>query len=113
MDLKINGGKSMDQENQQQGTVSESTKANAKVLFRCALVGIVIISLCTFVSGVMIYNANQEKIKELEQQIEDKQEQVDELKFLIDSPIDFDYIVRIAREKLGLHFPDETIFHKD
>ena len=49
----------------------------------------------------------------MEDQIEDKQEQVDELKFLIDSPIDFDYIVRIAREKLGLHFPDETIFHKD
>jgi cell division protein FtsB len=103
----------MDQENNKQGVVSESTKSNAKVLLRCALIGIVIISLCTFVSGVMIYNANQERIKELEQQIEDKQEQVDELKFLIDSPIDFDYIVRIAREKLGLYFPDETIFHKD
>ena len=103
----------MDQENQKQEAVSESTKSNAKVLFRCALIGIVVISLCTFVSGVMIYNANKEKIKELEQQIEDKQEQVDELQFLIDSPIDFDYIVRIAREKLGLHFPDETIFHKD
>lgn len=103
----------MDQDNQKQGSVSESTKSNLKVLFRCALVAIVVISLCTFVSGVMIYNANQERIKELEQQIDDKQEQVDELKFLIDSPIDFDYIVRIAREKLGLHFPDETIFHKD
>ena len=103
----------MDQENQKQGSVTESTKSGMKVLFRCALIGIVIISLCTFVSGVMIYNANQERIKELEQQIEDKQEQVDELHFLIDSPIDFDYIVRIAREKLGLHFPDETIFHKD
>ena len=103
----------MDQENQKQGTVSEGTQSNMKILLRCALIGIVIISLCTFVSGVMIYNANQERIKELEQQIEDKQEQVDELQFLIDSPIDFDYIVRIAREKLGLHFPDETIFHKD
>ena len=103
----------MDQENKKTGTATESAKSNAKVLFRCALIGIVVVSLCTFVSGVMIYNANQEKIKELEQQIEDKQEQVDELQFLIDSPIDFDYIVRIAREKLGLHFPDETIFHKD
>ena len=103
----------MDQDNQKQGTVSESTKANAKVLFRCALVGIVIISLCTFVSGVMIYNANREKIKELEQQIEDKQEQVDELKFLLDSPFDFDYIVRIAKDRLGLYFPDEEIFYND
>lgn len=103
----------MEQDKQKQGNAKESTKSSTKVLFRCALVAIVVISLCTFVSGVMIYNANQERIKELENQIEDKQEQVDELQFLIDSPIDFDYIVRIAREKLGLHFPDETIFHKD
>ena len=101
-----------DQEKQHNSDV-ESTKSGMKILFRCVLIAIVVISLCTFVSGVMIYNANQERIKELEQQIDDKQEQVDELKFLIDSPIDFDYIVRIAREKLGLHFPDETIFHKD
>lgn len=103
----------MERDTQQQTNVSPSTKSSMKILFRCAMIAIVIISLCTFISGVMIYNANREKIKELEQQIEDKQEQVDELKFLIDSPIDFDYIVRIAREKLGLHFPDEIIFHKD
>ena len=103
----------MNEQKEQSSQVNESTKSSMKVLLRCGLIAIVVISLCTFVSGVMIYNANQERIKELEQQIEDKQEQVDELHFLIDSPIDFDYIVRIAREKLGLHFPDETIFHKD
>ena len=103
----------MNEQNEQKNHVDENTKSSMKVLFRCGLIAIVVVSLCTFVSGVMIYNANQEKIKELEDQIEDKQEQVDELKYLIDSPIDFDYIVRIAREKLGLHFPDETIFHKD
>ena len=103
----------MNEHKEQRNRVDESTQSSLKVLFRCGLIAIVVISLCTFVSGVMIYNANQERIKELEQQIEDKQEQVDELKFLLDSPIDFDYIVRIAREKLGLHFPDEIIFHKD
>lgn len=102
----------MNEQKEQSSQVNESTKSSMKVLLRCGLIAIVVISLCTFVSGVMIYNANQEKIKELEQQIDDKQEQVDELKFLLDSPIDFDYIVRIARDKLGLHFPDETIFHK-
>lgn len=103
----------MDENGKQHDAVVESTKSGMKVLFRCVLIAIVVISLCTFVSGVMIYNANQEKINELKQQIADRQEQVDELQFLIDSPIDYDYIVRIAREKLGLHFPDETIFHKD
>ncbi len=101
-----------DQEKQHNSDV-ESTKSGMKILFRCVLIAIVVISLCTFVSGVMIYNANQERINELKQQIDDRKEQVEELQFLIDSPIDYDYIVRIAREKLGLHFPDETIFHKD
>ncbi len=103
----------MNEQEKQQTTEVESAKSGMKILFRCALIAIVVISLCTFVSGVMIYNANQERINELKQQIDDRKEQVDELKFLIDSPIDYDYIVRIAREKLGLHFPDETIFHKD
>ena len=103
----------MNEQEKQRTAETESAKSGMKILIRCALIAIVVISLCTFVSGVMIYNANQERIKELKQQIADKQEQVDELKFLIDSPIDYEYIVRIAREKLGLHFPDETIFHKD
>ena len=102
----------MNQDTQQTGNIQDSTKSSMKVLLRCALIAIVVISLCTFVSGVMVYNANKEKVNELKQQIDDKQEQVDELQYLIDSPIDFDYIMRIAREKLGLHFPDETIFHK-
>ena len=103
----------MEENEKQQDAAVESTKSGMKILLRCALIAIVVISLCTFVSGVMIYNANQERINELKQQIADRQEQVDELKFLIDSPIDYEYIVRIAREKLGLHFPGETIFHKD
>lgn len=103
----------MEEQEKQQDAVVESTKKGMHILVRCGLIAIVVISLCTFVSGVMIYNANQERIKELKEQIADRQEQVDELQFLIDSPIDFEYIVRIAREKLGLHFPDETIFHKD
>lgn len=103
----------MNEQDKKTEAVPESTKSGAKILLRCALIAIVVISLGTFVSGVMIYNANQEKIQELKQQIADRNEQVGELEFLIDSPIDYDYIVRIAREKLGLRFPDETIFHKD
>ena len=60
-----------------------------------------------------LFSLRVNSIKNILKMVDGKQEQVDELKFLIDSPIDFDYIVRIAREKLGLHFPDETIFHKD
>lgn len=103
----------MEEQEKQQDAVVDSTKKGMHILVRFGLIAIVVISLCTFVSGVMIYNANQERIKELKEQIADRSEQVDELQFLIDSPIDFEYIVRIAREKLGLHFPDETIFHKD
>ena len=32
---------------------------------------------------------------------------------LLSSPVDYDYIVRVAREKLGLHLPDEIIYYND
>ena len=53
----------MNEQNEQQSHVDENTKSSMKVLFRCGLIAIVVVSLCTYVSGVMIYNANQEKIK--------------------------------------------------
>ena len=37
----------------------------------------------------------------------------DELEYLIESPIDYDYIVRVAREKLVLHLPDEIVYYND
>ena len=50
----------------------------------------------------------------VEQQIEDAQERVDELEYLIGIPKnDKSLIIRIAREKLGLVLPEEIVYYSD
>ena len=39
--------------------------------------------------------------------------EIEELKYLIDCPVDREYIVRVAREKLGLALPDEIVYYND
>ena len=49
----------------------------------------------------------------LEEKRESINDEIDELKYLIDCPVDYDYIVRVAREKMGLHLPDEIVYYND
>ena len=41
------------------------------------------------------------------------EEQLEELRELINSSENKEYIVRIAKDRLGLYFPDEEIFYND
>ena len=62
----------------------------------------------------MIKRAKMHKLKaKLEKEKAALTDEIDELKYLIDCPMDYDYIVRVAREKLGLYLPDETIYYND
>lgn len=56
-----------------------------------------------------IINSNNEIGYTLEE-IEEKRER---LKQMIESSDNKDYIVRIAKDRLGLYFPDEEIFYND
>ena len=51
---------------------------------------------------------------------EEKQAYVDSLKdeiqrleYMVDAPLDDEFKIRIAREKLGMCFPDEIIYYTD
>ncbi len=41
------------------------------------------------------------------------EERVEDMRYRLESPLDDDYVARVAREKLGLCFPDEIIFYSD
>ena len=73
----------------------------------------IVVSLAVFVNSVMRYNVLLEEQRELEEQLEAYREMKEELQELLDSGEDYDVIVRIAKEKWGLQFPDEEIFYKD
>lgn len=64
--------------------------------------------------GVQIrYNNLLEEREKLNERIEDVQGSIDELQNKLNTPFDEDYIIALAKEKLGYCLPDEIIFYND
>ncbi len=84
-----------------------------KVLTRLLLACLLISSIAAFGTGLMKYNELQREKAVLENRAEKYEAEVEELEYLIDCPVDYNYIVRIAKEKLNLYLPDEIIYYND
>lgn len=82
-------------------------------LVRGFLVLLFIFALIYFLWSIMRYNKIMEEKAEKEAYIEELQNEIDELEYLVEMPLDDDYKIRIAREKLGMCFPDEIIYYTD
>lgn len=74
---------------------------------------LVVVSIVIFANSVMRYNALLEEQRELEHKLASYEEMKEELQELLNSDYDYEYIVKIAKEQLGLYFPDEEIFYND
>jgi cell division protein FtsB len=74
---------------------------------------LVVVSIGIFANSVMRYNALLEEQRELEHKLASYEEMKEELQELLNSDYDYEYIVKIAKEQLGLYFPDEEIFYND
>jgi cell division protein FtsB len=91
----------------------------AKVLLRLILVILVVTSLGMFVTGIMRYSELQREAEVLEKQKEALSAEVEELQYLLgcssstDEMVRREYVIRMAREKLGLYLPDEIIYYND
>ena len=85
----------------------------AKVLFRLAISLLLVASLAAFATGVLKYQELMREKAALEYDKDRLTVEIEELKYLIDCPVDREYIVRVAREKLGLALPDEIVYYND
>lgn len=74
---------------------------------------LVVVSIGIFANSVMRYNALLEEQRELESKLAEYEEMKEELQELLNEGYDYDYIVKVARERWGLYFPDEEIFYND
>ena len=74
---------------------------------------LVIFSVTFFLWSIMRYNEIEKQKKEKEEYLHQLGDSVDRLEYLVDAPLDDEYKVRVAREKLGMCFPDEIIFHTE
>ena len=84
-----------------------------KVISRLLLATLLISALASFGAGLMKYNELQREKAALEQKLDEREAEVEKLEYLINCPVDYDYIVRVAKEKLNLYLPDEIIYHND
>ena len=91
----------------------KSNKRGIGFIMRTFMLLIILVSACVFIVKMVDY---AELIREKEQ-LEDKkaeiEQTIEELNYRLTSPIDYEDIIRIAREQLGLAFPDETVYYSE
>lgn len=85
------------------------------LLVRILIAVLVVVSLVVFASSLMRHNALEEAKAEEIARLEAlgvEKERIEELERLKREDY-FEYVVRVAKEKLGLRFPDEEIYYND
>ena len=71
---------------------------------------LMVVALINFVSMLVEYNEIQAKKEQLLEEINDAKDNIEELEYWIEAPMDDEYIMKFAREKLDLYRADEIIF---
>ena len=84
-----------------------------KVILRLIPALLLVVSITMFVTSMMKFDELERKKQELEARAENLEYEIDELEYLVNCPIDYDYIVRVARDKLNLHLPNEIVYYND
>ena len=75
------------------------------------LVFLLIFAFVYFLWSLMQYNEAMEKKVEKQEYVDKLKDDIQRLEYLVDAPLDDEFKIRIAREKLGMCFPDEIIFY--
>ncbi len=78
------------------------------------LIGLLVSAIIIFIASFIRYSELQNQKRALDEQIKETEENIEETEYLLGIPLtDKDYIIRIAKEKLGLFLPDEIIYYSD
>ena len=85
----------------------------ASTLVQGFLAVLFVFAVVFFLWSLMKYNKIMEEKKEDEAYVEQLNDRIEELQYLVDAPLDDAYKIRVAREKLGMCFPDEIIFYTE
>ena len=96
-----------------QGSYFIKRKSTMATLVKVFLALLVVFSIVFFLWCLMRYNKIMDEKAEKEQYIEELNDEISELQHFVDMPLDDAYKIRIARERLGMCFPDEIIYYTD
>ncbi|MBQ9416675.1 MAG: septum formation initiator family protein [Clostridia bacterium] len=99
---------------EQQKTEGKSRTEKRRMWALVAAVAVLVcLALLLIGKQLMTYRQLQRRMAQQEEEIAQLREQIGELEYWLDVPIDYDYIVKVAREEIGLHYPDEEIYYSD
>lgn len=93
--------------------VEVEAKLGLSMLGKVALGVVVMVSLIISISCLMKFNQLEEERKALEADLKKYNDVIGELQDIINSPMDDEYIIQQAKDKLGYYFPDENIYYQD
>ena len=88
-------------------------KEKMHIAVRVFLALLLTFSIVYFLWSLMQYNESMEKKAEKEEYIADLKDDIQQLRYMVDAPLDEEFKIRIAREKLGMCFPDEIVFYTE
>ena len=91
----------------------ENRKGKIHIFIISFLAVLLVFSIVYFLWSLMQYNEAMEKKEEKEEYISELKDDIQRLRYMVDAPLDDNFKIRVAREKLGMCFPDEIIFYGD
>lgn len=100
-------------ENNREKRSARKRFGNLSLGLRCFLLLVLIISVGVFASRMLEYTQLIDQKNDLQNQKDQYQAQIDKMNHYSKGTIDYDDIIRIAREKFNLVFPDDTVIYSD
>lgn len=89
----------------------DSHKSKITTVVGVFLALLLVFSVVYFLWSLMQYNEAMDKKEEKEQYVAELKDDIQRLRYMVDAPLDDEFKIRIAREKLGMCFPDEIIYY--
>ena len=89
---------------------SAATIRIKNIIITVAVCLLLVSSIITFASKLVRYNELQDQKTAIIKEICERKDSIEELKYWIDAPMDDDYVMKFAREKLDLFRADEIVF---
>lgn len=86
-------------------------KSSLSIGLRCLLILVLVLAMVIFASNMVAYHQYTKAKNESMAESEEYQKIIDMAQKYTSDSIDYEDIVRIAREKFNLAFPDETIYY--
>ena len=86
-------------------------KSKVNMIVRIFLGFLLVFAVVYFLWSLMQYNDAMEEKAEREEYVSKLKDDIQRLEYMVDAPLDDEFKIRVAREKLGMCFPDEIIFY--